>query len=47
MVGAAFGLKKNGKGNILGDNRPGTYIIEWRENGRRLRKSAGFEKERP
>jgi len=27
MVGAAFGLKKNAKGNILGDNRPARAII--------------------
>jgi hypothetical protein len=35
-------LSRNSKGRIRWDTLPGTYVIEWRENGRRVRKSAGL-----
>jgi integrase/recombinase XerD len=34
-------LARNAKGQIRWDSRPVNYIIEWRENGRRLRAAAG------
>jgi integrase len=34
-------LRKNAKGRVQWDRRGGSYLIEWREGGRRVRASAG------